>query len=121
MGEYRPLSADEINAEIMRISQRLDHQVGELAKRARAHADAEVTYKLAYARATLKVEGATVGEREAKALIECAEPYALYKGTGAVLLAAQEAGRSLRSQIDALRTLAASQRAALTYSEGVGG
>lgn len=115
------LSANEIDDEIIRISRRLDFQVGEVAKRATAHAEAEVAYKLAYANATLRVEGATVGEREAKALIECAEPYALYKGTGAVLLAAQEAGRSLRSQIEALRTLAASQRAALTYTEGTGG
>ena len=46
--------------------------------------------------------------------------YGAYKGAEAVLLAAQEAGRSLRAQIDALRTLSAAQRAALTNAEGVG-
>ena len=54
------------------------------------------------------------------ALLECENAYAAHKGADAVLLAAQEAGRSLRAQIDALRTLAANQRAAITYSEGVG-
>lgn len=114
------LSPDEITAEIVRISQRLDFQVGEIAKRARAAAEAEVDYKLAHARAILQVEGSTVGEREAKALLDCAKEYALHKGADAVLLAAQEAGRSLRAQIDALRTLSAAHRAALTNAEGFG-
>ena len=50
----------------------------------------------------------------------CGAEYGAYKGAEAVLLAAQEAGRSLRAQIDALRTLSAAQRAALTNAEGVG-
>lgn len=115
-----PLSDVEISAEIRRISERLDYQVGEIAKRARAAAEAEVAYKLAHAKATLAVDGKTVAERDAKALIECAEQYALHKGADAVLLAAQEAGRSLRAQIDALRTLSAAQRAALTNATGEG-
>ena len=115
-----PLSDVDISAEILRISRRLDHQVTEIARRARAAAEAEVAHKLGYARAILAVEGATVAERDAKALLQCAETYALHKGADAVLMAAQEAGRSLRSQIDALRTLSAAQRAALTYAEGIG-
>lgn len=117
---YRPLSSVEIEEEVWRISQKLDHQVGVVATRARAAAEAEVAYKLAHAKAILRVEGATVAERDAKALLECASEYALYKGADAVLLAAQEAGRSLRAQIDALRTLSAAQRAALVNAEGVG-
>lgn len=119
--EHRPLSSIQIEEEVWRISERLDHQVGEIAKRARAAAEADVAYKLAHAKAVLVAEGATVGERDAKALLECADEYHAHRGADAVLLAAQEAGRSLRAQIDALRTLAASQRAALTYAEGVGG
>lgn len=115
-----PLSDIEISAEIRRISERLDWQVGEIARRARHAAEAEVAHKLAYAKQILTVEGATVAERDAKALLACATTYAEHKGADAVLLAAQEAGRSLRSQIDALRTLAASQRAALVNSEGIG-
>ncbi len=116
----RPISSDEIEAELWRICQRLDFQVGEIAKRARAAAQADADHKVGFAKAILRVEGATVGEREAKALIECAESYALHKGADAVLLAAQEAGRSLRSQIEALRSLLATQRAALTYATGEG-
>ena len=114
------LSPMDIDAEIIRISGRLDYQVGEIAKRSRAAAEAEVAYKLEYARQTLMVEGKTVAEREAAALLECGELYAAYKGADAVLLAAQEAGRSLRAQIDALRTLSASHRAALVNAEGFG-
>lgn len=115
------LSANEIDDEIMRISQRLDKQVTVLAKRARAAAEADVEWKIAHAKAILTTEGATVGEREAKALLACEDVYRAHKAADAVLLAAQEAGRSLRSQADALRTLATSQRAALTYTEGTGG
>lgn len=114
------MSDIDISQDILRISGRLDFQVGQVAERARAAAEADVAFKLAHAKAILEVEGATVAEREAKALLACAESYALHRGADAVLLAAQEAGRSLRSQIDALRTLAASQRAALTYAEGMG-
>ncbi|MBP6526135.1 MAG: hypothetical protein KA249_12080 [Dermatophilaceae bacterium] len=117
----RPLSADEISAEISRISQRLDFQVGEIAQRARRAAVADVEYRLAHAKAALAVEGATVGEREARALLEVADEFAAHRHADAVLLAAQEAGRSLRAQIDALRTLSAAQRAALVNAEGVGG
>ena len=115
-----PLSPVDIEREIIRISERLDWQVGEIARRARHAAEAEIAHKLAYARQILEVEGSTVAERDARALIACATTYAEHKGADAVLLAAQEAGRSLRSQIDALRTLAASQRAALTNAEGIG-
>jgi len=116
----QPLSDIEISAEIRRISERLDYQVGEIAKRSRNAAQAEVDYKLAHAKAILVAEGGTVAEREARALLECAESYALHKGNDAVLLAAQEAGRSLRAQIDALRTLSAAQRAALVNATGEG-
>lgn len=115
-----PMSQVSVEREILRISGLLDHQVGEVAKRARAAAEAEVAYKLAFARHSLIVDGKTVGEREAAALLECEAELAAHKGADAVLLAAQEAGRSLRAQIDALRTLAANQRAAITYTEGRG-
>lgn len=117
----RPLSSIEIEQEVWRLSQRLDTQVGLVAKRSRDAAEAEVAYKLGHAKAILRTEGATVAEREAKALLEVAEEYALHKGADAVLLAAQEAGRSLRAQIDALRTLSAAQRAALVNATGEGG
>lgn len=120
MNPVDPLSQVSVEREILRVAGLLDHQVGEIAKRARAAASAEVDHKLAHAKALLRQEGGTVAEREARALIECAETYALHKGADAVLLAAQEAGRSLRAQIDALRTLAANQRAAITTSEGNG-
>jgi len=117
----QPLSDVEISAEILRISNRLDYQVGEIAKRARAAAEADVAWKLAHAQAVLEVEGKTVAERDARALLMCAEQYALHRGADATLLAAQEAGRSLRSQIEALRTLSAAQRAALVTATGEGG
>lgn len=116
----RPLSSDEIEAEVWRISQRLDYQVGEIAKRARNAATAEVDYKLAHAKAVLRVEGKTVADRDAMALGEVEGLYRAHREADAVLLAAQEAGRSLRAQIDALRTLSAAQRAALVNATGVG-
>jgi predicted phosphoribosyltransferase len=115
-----PLSDIDISAEIIRISGLLDHQVTELARRARAAAQARVDYELAHAKALIVAEGANAPEREARALLACADLYAAHKAADAVLLAAQEAGRSLRAQADSLRSLSASQRAALTYSEGIG-
>lgn len=115
-----PLSQVSVEREILRISGLLDHQVTEIAKRARNAAQSEADYKLAYAKALIVAGGKTVADRESEALIECEDLYRARLAADAVLLAAQEAGRSYRAQIDALRTLAANQRAAIAYSEGVG-
>ena len=113
------LSDLDIRAEIVRFSSLLDRQVTEVAKRARAAADAEADHKVAFAKAYLAADG-PVAEREAKATVATETTLRAYKSTSAVLMAAQEAGRSYRSQMDSLRSLSAAQRHALTYAEGVG-
>lgn len=115
------MSPDEVLAEIMRVSQQLDWQVGEAARRARVAAECEVAYKLAFAKALLVSDGKNAPERDAKALLACADKFEAHKHADAVLWGAQEAGRTLRTQIDALRTLSADLRAAIVHASGVGG
>lgn len=115
-----PISQVEVEDELLRLSGLLERQVSELAKRARAAAEAEADHKIAYAKATLAVEGPTVAEREAKATLAVEDTYRAWRAAEAVKLAAQEAGRSYRAQLDALRSINSNLRGAIAHSEGYG-
>jgi hypothetical protein len=111
----------EVEEELIRLSGLLERQVTELAKRARAAAEAEADHKVAYAKALLGIEAATVGEREAKATLATEDTYRAHKAAAAVLLAAQEAGRSYRAQLDALRSINTNLRGAIVLPRAQGG
>lgn len=95
----------------MRLSARAEVVTHDIAKRSQAEADADIAWKMAHARAILRAVGATVGEREAKALLECEDEYRAKRESEAVLLATQEAGRNVRAQLEALRSVNANIRA----------
>lgn len=103
------LSQADVEEEILRIAALAERCTHEIAKRARAAAQADADYKIANAKAFLVAEG-PVAEREARALTDCADLYRERRMTEAVLLAAQEAGRNYRSQLEALRSICANLR-----------
>jgi hypothetical protein len=123
MTDLNPLSQLEVEAEIRRLSGRLEFLTQHMASAARQAAQADVDYKLKQARALIdKIgHGGTVGEKEAAVLAECAEEFERWKLEEAVLKADQEAGRNLRAQLDALRTIAANIRPQVAHPSGVGG
>ena len=108
-----PVPQVDIEAEILRLSARAEHITQEIAKRARAAAEADVTYKVAHAKALLLAEGPQY-IRDAEATGQTAVEYRERRGTEALLLSAQEAGRNVRAQLDALRSINANHRALVT-------
>ena len=98
---YAPV---EIEREIARLLEACDLVITKIAERARAAAEADATYKEKHAKAFLLAEG-SVAVREALATVDTATEYRDRKIAEALLLAAQEAGRNYRSQLDALRSL----------------
>lgn len=108
-----PLAQVDVESEIMRLGGLCEKATHEVAKRARAAAEADADFKVANAKAFLRADG-PVAVREATALVECEDQYRARKNAEAVLLAAQEAGRNYRAQLDALRSINANLRPLVT-------
>lgn len=103
----------EVEDSIMRLNERAEKVTHEVAKRARAAAEADARYKAEFAKAFLKADG-PVAEREAKAAVETEEAYLARKMADALLLSAQEAGRNCRAQLESLRSVNANLRPLVT-------
>jgi hypothetical protein len=96
-----PSTPAECETELRRIRGRLEAQTDTLAGLLQTAAKADVAYRLAYAKALLRATGDTVSEREAAAVLACADQLTERKTTEAVADAAREAVRSLRDQLGA--------------------
>lgn len=108
-----PMPQVDIESEIVRLSARAEEVTQKLAVRAREAAEADVTFKIAHAKALLLAEGPQY-IRDAEATAKCAVEYQEKRATEALLLSAQEAGRNVRAQLDALRSINANHRALVT-------
>lgn len=115
-----PLTAAHVESEIMRLSQNMDEVTEELRNHAQAMAVAEHGYKLAYARAmmtaraTLDGDGpkgrVTVDQAECFAIDQCEAELLEHLKTQVVYEVDRSLLQTLRSQVDALRTIAANIR-----------
>lgn len=105
-----PTPQVDIEAEILRLSARAEDITQALARRAREAATADVAYKIAHAKALLLAEGPQY-IRDADATVQTDVEYGEKRGTEALLMSAQEAGRNVRAQLDALRSINANHRA----------
>lgn len=108
-----PTPQVDIESEIVRLSARAEEITQKLAKRAREAAEADVAYKVAHAKALLLAEGPQY-VRDAEATAKTEVEYQQKRGTEALLMSAQEAGRNVRAQLDALRSINANHRALVT-------
>lgn len=108
-----PLAQVEVESEIMRLSRLAEEVTQKLSQRARAAAEADATYKVAHAKALLLADGPQY-VRDAEATVKTESEYRERRATEALLLAAQEAGRNYRAQLDALRSINANLRALVT-------
>jgi len=104
------VTLDELAAEARRLSELLDRGVGALRDAARQYADAEHAYRLAHAQAYLQTEG-TVGEREAQTYIQVGGLRRDRDYADAIRAAALEAVRSRRTQLSAVQSLLAANKA----------
>lgn len=108
-----PIPQVKIESELLRLSDMAEKVTHELAKRATAAAEADVAYKAAHAKALLVAEGPQY-VRDARATVDTEDEYRARRTAEALLLAAQEAGRNYRAQLDALRSINTNHRALVT-------
>lgn len=120
-GQYRaPLTQAGVEERIVQISDAMEEAVHDLAQFSDEAAEAEVNYKIAFAKAVLKAgmqpgsgRGGkmTEGDKEATATVECENELRARIITEAKKEVQQEAMRTMRSRLDALRTVSANIRA----------
>lgn len=99
-----------VESEILRLSAMLEEATEQLAKAMEIEADAEVSFRIAEARAKLAATSKSVEDRKAEALVACETWYTAYTVAEARRDALAETCRTLRSRLDALRTLSANLR-----------
>lgn len=114
---HRPLPAvrelltqGQIESEILRLSGLLEASTDEHGRAAEEMAAAEVAWKAAEAVTVLHSEQTNESKRKAEALVAHREEFAEWRARQAVLDAITERNRTLRAQLDALRTLSANVR-----------
>jgi hypothetical protein len=110
-----PVTPAAVEAELRRVARKLEARTDALAGLLTDAATADVTYKLAHAKALLRAEGDTVAEREAAALLAVEAELRDRKHAEAVADACREAVRSLRDQLSAVQSVNANVR----YSAGL--
>lgn len=105
------VTGDDIHKEIKRLSRLIEAKSSELVNLLQESAEADVNYKIEYAKALLCAAGATVAEREAAALIVCERLLRDRKIKEAIADAGRESCRSLRDQLGAVSTVGGLVRA----------
>ena len=106
------LTQGQVEQELARLIEAADDTAHDIADRAVEAARAEHDFKVAHARAYLRAEG-PVASREAQALLAVEDLHLARKIADARLLAAQEAARTIRASMDALRSVNATVRHAV--------
>jgi hypothetical protein len=106
------LTPTQTENELRRLAHKLEAKSDELAGLLRAAAEADVAYRLAYAKALLRAKGDTVGEREAAATLVVADELTARKVSEAVADACRESVRALRDQLSAVQSVNANVRQA---------
>lgn len=99
----------EVEAELQRLVARLEEATGELAAFGRSAGEAEVAHKVAFAQAFLTAAG-PVATREQVAIAATELPLLTRRFAEAALQAQREVLSTIRTQIDAVRTIAANIR-----------
>ncbi len=105
------LTSVDVERDIVRLCELCDLVVTEIKNRAITAAETDAEYRKVHAQAVLQADG-TIPERDAKAALASADEYRDRRIAEALLLAAQEAGRNYRAQLDALRSINANVRLA---------
>ena len=116
VSERRPIYAPEpltqvrIENEIARLCALLEATTDELAKACELSAEREVAWKVAEASALLRSEQKSAELRKAQALSTCRNEYGAHLRGCAMRDALSEKCRTIRSQLDSLRSLNANVR-----------
>lgn len=109
----QPISQVDIEEEILRILVMLEDETEMFERLAEDAAKKEAAYKAEWAKAYLNAQG-SIKERESWADYQLADHAMQYKIAEGLLKAKRERLSSLRTSLDALRTLAANVRTMVT-------
>jgi len=105
------LNQVDIERRILRVTDALDEQTDLFSKLSVSRAEAEAEYRHAFARAIVEQDGKIpVATKEAVAHMKSPDAFRQWKILEAREKATQQKLTSLRSQLDALRTIAANVR-----------
>jgi lactam utilization protein B len=104
------LTPSATEAELRRLAKKLEDRTDVLAELLQTAAEADVTYRVSFAKALLDAKGKTVAEREAHATLFTSGELYERKTTEAVADACREAVRSLRDQLSAVQSVNANLR-----------
>lgn len=110
MNRTKPISQIEVEEEILRLTDLLESETEAFEQLATNAAMAEANYKSSWAKEYLGAKG-SIKEREAWADYKLEDLSMNYKINEALVKSKREKLHSLRTSIDALRTLAANVRA----------
>lgn len=110
MSRNRPISQVEVEEEIMRLTDLLENETEAFEQLAIDASVKESNYKASWAKEYLGAKG-SIKEREAWADYKLEDMTMQYKISEALVKSKREKLHSLRTSIDALRTLAANVRA----------
>jgi hypothetical protein len=110
MNRSRPISQVEVESEILRLVEMLENETENFERLAQDAASKDAIFRSEWSKQYLIASGA-VREREAKADVHMAEVMYDSKIADSLVKAKREKLLSLRSSIDALRTLNANVRA----------
>lgn len=105
------LSQVEIEGELQRLTDRLEIQTEKLAELAVRAAEAEVAYKFEYAKVFVGIEGAAMMLREQESMLATAPLRREWKVADALHDSQLEAIRTIRAQLDSLRSILSSVKA----------
>lgn len=105
-----PVSQTDIEQNILRLSDLCERATHEVRKRGEMKASARTEYAVESAKARLRSERTTVGERDDEATVATAALLNEKEFTEALFESAKEAGRNFRAQLDALRSINANLR-----------
>lgn len=124
MSDLDPMAQHEVEGEIRELSRRLSQVTEEVAEAAVEAAKTDTAYDLAKATALLTQtgRGGTVPEKQARALLAVEAQFVQAKVAEAVAKSLYEAGRNIRAQLEALRSINANVRSHVEhYATGRGG
>ncbi len=96
--------------ELRRLAKKLEERTDALAGLLHDAAQADVAYRIGYAKALLRAEAPTVAEREAHALLAVEAEFTDRKIAEAIADAARDSVRSLRDQLSAVQSINANAR-----------
>lgn len=111
------VTPERVESEVRRLARKLEERTDELAELFRIAAEAEVAYRVGYAKALLRSDERTVGRQEADATVATADLLQSRKIAEALAESAKESTRSLRDQISAVQSVGAMLRAQMSLAK----